>query len=154
MLDQSALTAADIMTRDVVTVRPHTSLIHVAKLFAQKHISGAPVTDESGHLVGIVTEADLVRWHDGGTEKQAWWLGMLGEGFNLNPGFLDYVRSEQEKVRTVMHEDVVTVAPNTPLRDIARLIATKGVKRVPVLDGDKLVGIVARSDLVTALAAS
>ena len=152
MLETSTLTASDIMTRDVVTVVPHTSLIYVAKLLAQRHISGAPVLDESGQLVGIVTEADLVRWHDGDTEKQAWWLHMLAEGFNLNPSFLDYVRSEQDKVRHVMHTEVVTVAPETAVSEIAGLMTQKSIKRVPVLRDGKLVGIVARSDLVKALA--
>jgi len=152
MLETSTLTAADVMTRDVVTVRPHTSLIYVAKILGQRHISGVPVLEESGQLAGIVTEADLVRWHDADADKQAWWLHMLAEGFNLNPSFLDYVRSEQDKVRNVMHTEVVTVAPETPVSEIARLMTKKSIKRVPVLRDGKLVGIVARSDLVKALA--
>lgn len=153
MLEGSKLTAADIMTREVATVLAHTSLIYVAKLLAHRRISGVPVVDEAGAVVGMVSEADLVRWHDHDADKQAWWLQMRAAGFNLEPGFLDYVRSEQEKVRTVMTHTVASVAPETPVAEIARLLVEKAIKRVPVLDDGKLVGIVSRSDLVRALAA-
>lgn len=152
MLDGSKLTAADIMTKDVVTVYPHTSLIYVAKLLADRHISGMPVVDEDGHVVGLVSEADLVKWHDHDTEKRAWWLNMLAEGRSLEPGFLDSVRSEQEKVRTVMHSEVVSVEPTTPVAQVAQLLADKAIKRVPVIHEGKLLGIVSRGDLVRVLA--
>jgi CBS domain-containing protein len=152
MLESSTLTASDIMTHEVITVAPHTSLIYAAKLLAKNHISGVPVVDDNGKIVGIVSEADLVRWHDHDGEKQAWWLDMLGEGFNLEPGFLDFVRSEQGKVRVVMKTDVVAIGPSMPVNDIARVLTEKSIKRVPVTENGKLLGIVSRSDLVGVLA--
>ena len=143
MLEASNLTAREIMTRDVVTVFPHTSLRYVAKLLAEHHISGVPVVDDDHNLIGIVTENDLLQWSDEPSEKQAWWLNMLAEGFELAPEFLDIVRSEREKVRTVMKVDVATVAEEMPVADIAKLLI-----------GAKLVGIVTRADLVRALANS
>jgi CBS domain-containing protein len=154
MLEGSKLTASDIMTRDVATVFPHTSIRFVAKLFAERHISGAPVVSENGDLLGVVSEADLIRWHDGGSQKQAWWLHMLAEGFPLSPDYLDYVRSEQEKVRGVMSTELITVKPETPVSDVAALFAEKAIKRVPVVNGGKLVGIVSRGDLIKVLAES
>ena len=154
MLEASNLTAREIMTRDVVTVFPHTSLRYVAKLLAEHHISGVPVVDDDHNLIGIVTENDLLQWSDEPSEKQAWWLNMLAEGFELAPEFLDIVRSEREKVRTVMKVDVATVAEEMPVADIAKLLIGKGIKRVPVVQGAKLVGIVTRADLVRALANS
>src|SRR5579864_3636883 len=99
MLEGSRLTARDIMTRDVVTVSPHTSLRYVAKLLAGRHISGVPVVDDDGQVVGIVSENDLLQWSDQPGEKQAWWLNMLADGFELSADFLDVIQSEREKVR-------------------------------------------------------
>ena len=152
MLEGSRLTARDIMTRDVVTVFPHTSLRYVAKLLAGRHISGVPVVDDDGQVVGIVSENDLLQWSDQPGEKQAWWLNMLADGFELSADFLDVIQSEREKVRGVMKTDVATVTEDTPATDIAKLIVAKSVKRVPVVRNGKLVGIVSRADLVRALA--
>lgn len=154
MLDGSQLTARDIMTREAITVFPHTSLRYVAKLLAEHHISGVPVVDDQHLLVGIVSEGDLLEWADEPSEKQAWWLNMLADGFELAPDFLDVVRSEREKVRTVMKTDVATVAETTPVADIAKLLVAKSIKRVPVVHGRKVVGMVTRADLIRALANS
>ena len=154
MLEQSNLTAREIMTRDVITVFPHTSIRYVAKLLIEHHISGVPVVDDDHRLVGMVSENDLLNWSDAPSEKQAWWLNMLAEGSELSPDFLDAVRCEREKVRTVMKTDVVTVAEDTPVAEIARLMVSKSIKRVPVVRGKTVVGVVARTDLVRALANS
>ena len=154
MLEGSKLTAADVMTRDVVTVFPYTSLRSVAKLLAERKISGVPVVDDDRHVVGIVSENDLLQWSDAPPEQQAWWLNMLAEGFELSPDFLDVVQSDREMVRRVMKTDIATVTADTPLAEIAKLISTKGIKRVPVVRDGTLVGIVSRADLVRALASS
>jgi CBS domain-containing protein len=154
MLEDLNLTAADVMTKDVVTVHPHTSIRYLAKLLANRHISGAPVVDDDGKLVGMVSEADLMRWRDGGAEKQAWWLTMIAEGAPLNPDYLDFVRAEQEKVRTVMSSDPVCVSCTTSVTEVARVITDRNIKRVAVIDNGRLVGVVSRSDLVRALALS
>ena len=152
MLEASKLTAGDIMTRDVITVFPHTSLRYVAKLLAENHLSGLPVVDDARHVVGIVTENDLLKWSDEPGEKQTWWLDMLAEGNQLAPDFLDLVRVEGEKVRTVMKTDVATITESLPVTDTAKLMVAKSIKRVPVLRNSKLVGVVSRADLVRAFA--
>ena len=154
MLEESSLTAGDIMTRKVTTVFPHTSLRYVAKLLWEHHISGVPVVDDDHHVVGIVSENDLLQWSDEPSEKQAWWLNMLAEGFELAPDFLDIVRSEREKVRTAMKTDVMTIGEAVSVADIAKLMVSKGIKRLPVVRDGRLVGIVTRADLVRALAQS
>jgi CBS domain-containing protein len=151
MLDLD-MKAADIMTRDVVTVPPHASIRYVAKVMAERHVSGLPVVEESGRLVGMVTEGDLISWRGGSGEGEAWWLDMLAEGFEIAPDYLDAVQGEREKVRNVMKTDLVTATESTPLIAVARLMTERKVKRLPVLRDGKLVGIVARADLVRAFA--
>jgi CBS domain-containing protein len=154
MLETSTLTAGDLATRDVVTVHPHTSLLFAAKLMAKNRISGVPVVDEENRVVGMVSEGDLLGWRDEPSEKQAWWLNMLSEGFDLSPDFLDVVKSEREKVRNVMHSDVVTVDEQATAERVAKILIEHGIKRVPVVRDGRLVGIVSRADLVAALAKS
>jgi signal-transduction protein with cAMP-binding, CBS, and nucleotidyltransferase domain len=100
----------------------------------------------------MLSEGDLVRWHEGHTEKQAHWLDMLAEGTDLAPAFLEGIREQRHKVKSVMAHDAATVVEDTPAREIARLMCDRNIKRVPVVRDGKLVGIVARSDLVRALA--
>jgi CBS domain-containing protein len=152
MLDEVLLTAADVMTRDVAAVHPETSLLDAVKLMAKRHISGMPVLDGTGTVVGMLSEGDLVRWHEGYSERQTRWLDMLAEGTELAPEFLAGVREQNRKVATVMSPGAITVNETTPARDIARLMYADSINRVPVLRDGKLVGIVARSDLVRALA--
>ena len=152
MLDEAVFTAADLMTRDVAVVHPETSLLEAVKLMAKRRISGVPVVDDAGTIVGVMSEGDLVRWHEGYTERQARWLDMLADGFQLAPEFLEGIQEQLRKVKSVMSAGVTTVTEDTPARDMAHLMHTKNIKRVPVVRDGKLVGIVARSDLVRALA--
>ena len=152
MLDETVLTAGDLMTRDVAVVRPETSLLEAVKLMAHHHISGVPVVDDAGTIVGMLSEGDLVRWHQGYTERQLRWLDMLAEGTELAPDFLVGIQEQHRKVKSVMSPGVTTVTEETRARDIARLMHAKNIKRVPVVREGQLVGIVARSDLVRALA--
>jgi CBS domain-containing protein len=152
MLDEAGVTAADIMTRDVAMVNPETPLLAAVKLMASRRISGMPVVDDTGTIVGMISEGDLVRWHEGYTEKQAHWLDMLADGFQLAQSFLEGVRTERHKVKAVMSPGCVSVSETMLARDIATLMHSKGIKRVPVLRDGTLVGIVARSDLIRALA--
>lgn len=152
MLDEAIFTAGDLMTRDVAVVHPETSLLEAVKLMAERRISGMPVVDAKGAIVGMLSEGDLVRWHEGYTEKQIRWLDMLAEGGNLAPIFLAGIRDQHHKVRTVMAKGATTVTEDTPARDIAQLMCVENIKRVPVVRDGQLVGIVARSDLVRALA--
>ncbi len=152
MLDEAIFTAGDLMTRDVAVVHPETSLLEAVKLMAQRHISGMPVVDDAGKIVAMMSEGDLVRWHEGYTERQMRWLDMLADGCQLAPDFLKGIQEQQRKVRTVMSAGVTAVTEDTPARDVAHLMYEKNIKRVPVVRDGKLVGIVARSDLVRALA--
>ncbi len=154
MLENSALTAADLMTREVITVHPETGLREAALRMVKARISGLPVVDDANRVVGIVSEGDLVRWTEELSPKQAWWLNMLAEGFDLAPEFIEQIRSVHAVVRAAMHTDVITVEESTPARDIARMMSEHHFKRVPVVKDGKLVGIVARADLVKALAQS
>jgi CBS domain-containing protein len=152
MLDEVVFTAADLMTRDVAVVHPETSLLEAVKLMARRRISGVPVVDDAGNIVGMMSEGDLVRWHEGYSERQARWLDMLADGFELAPAFLEGIREQNRKVKTVMSAGATSVTEDTPAREIARLMYAKNVKRVLVVREGKLVGIVGRSDLVRALA--
>src|ERR1700760_4430182 len=102
MLDEAAYTAGDLMTRDVAVVHPDTSLLEAVRLMAGRHISGVPVVDDSGIVIGILSEGDLVRWHEDYSDRQARWLDMLADGFHLAPEFLNGVREQHRKVKTVM----------------------------------------------------
>jgi CBS domain-containing protein len=152
MLDEAPVAARDLMTRDVVVVHPESSLLEAVKLMARHRISGLPVVDDAGNIVGMISEGDLVRWHEGYTEKQARWLDMLAEGTELAPSFVQAIHAEHHKVKAVMSPGAATVTEDTPAREIASLMTGRSIKRVPVLREGKLVGIVARSDLVRALA--
>ena len=152
MLDEAVYTAGDLMTRDVAVVHPETSLLEAVQLLAQRHISGMPVMDDAGAVIGMMTEGDLIRWHEGFSERQARWLDMLAEGEELAAEFLEGIHEQYRKVKSVMSPSVAAVTEDTMARDVARLMYAKNIKRVPVLREGKLVGIVARSDLVRALA--
>jgi CBS domain-containing protein len=152
MLDEAAYTAGDLMTRDVAVVHPDTSLLEAVKLMARRRISGMPVLDDSGAIVGMMSEGDLIRWHEGYTERQARWLDMLADGTELAPAFLNEIQERHRTIKSVMSAGATTVTEDTLAREIALLMYAKNIKRVPVLRDGKLVGIVARSDLVRALA--
>ncbi|HEX7217800.1 MAG TPA: CBS domain-containing protein [Burkholderiales bacterium] len=144
--------ASDIMTSPVITVNPQTKVRHIAALLLRHAISALPVL-ERGELVGIVSEADLLHRHELGTEARprgAWrWLRLL----SVADSSAEYVKSHATRARDIMTAHVVCVAPETPLAEIASLLEKRGVRRVPVLERGRLVGIVSRSDLVQALAA-
>ena len=152
MLDEAAYTAGDLMARDVAVVHPDTSLLEAVKLMAQRRISGMPVVDHSGAIVGMLSEGDLICWHEGYTERQARWLDMLAAGTEIAPAFLKEIQEHRRKVKSVMSAGATTVTEDTLAREIALLMYAKNIKRVPVLRDGKLIGIVARSDLVRALA--
>ena len=88
--------AASVMTRDVITVGPNATVAEVAAMLAKHDISAVPVCDEDGALLGMLSEGDLMRPFGAANEmRRAWWLGMLAEGTDLAPEFLDYIRSGQ-----------------------------------------------------------
>ena len=140
---------ADIMTKPVITVTPQTRVAEAARLMLQHRISGLPVLDDAGRVVGIVTEGDLLRRSELGTERQrARWVEML-----IGPGRLaqQYVDAHARLVGEVMSEDVAFATSETTLPGLVRLMEKRQVKRVPVIDNGRLVGIVSRANLVRAL---
>src|SRR5690348_7791898 len=143
------MNAADLMTSPVVTVKPDAAIEYAAQLMLRHRVSGLPVTAGDGSLLGIITEGDLLRRAETGTEKRhARWVSLL-----IGPGRLaqEYVHAHGRKVGDVMTEHVITVTPETPICDLVGLMETKHVKRLPVVDQGRLVGIVSRADVMAAV---
>ncbi|HZQ12953.1 MAG TPA: CBS domain-containing protein [Pseudolabrys sp.] len=141
--------AKDIMTRTVVSVDPDATVLQAARLMLQHHISGLPVVDRAGRLVGVLSEGDFLRRGETHTERRrSRWLEFL-----MGPGRMaaDYVHSHGSKVSEVMTPDVKTVSDDASLEDIVALMEKHRIKRVPVLRAGKLVGIVTRSNLMHAM---
>ena len=147
--------AREIMTADVVSVAPETSTREVARLLVARGISAVPVVDATGSPIGMISEGDLISRNDSDRRaRRDWWLTLLAEGEELHPDFLATLRDSVQPVRDVMSSPVVTVGEDTELSDIARLLVSHRIKRVPVVRDGRVVGIVSRADLVRALAAS
>jgi CBS domain-containing protein len=150
-----SLNAASIMTRNVVTVGPDATVAEVAALLAEHEISAVPVCGRDGTVLGMLSEGDLMRPFGAANEmRRAWWLGVLAEGTDLAPEFLEYIRADKRRAADLMTRDVVSAAKTTTAAEIADLIGIHHIKRVPILREGKLVGIVSRADLVRALAHS
>ena len=142
--------AMDVMTSKVITVDENASVTTVAKLLAERGISAVPVVDSENRVIGMVSEGDLLHRAETGTERrQSWWLEMMASTNRLAG---DYIKSHSGNVKDVMTRDVLSVTETTSVADIAILLETNRIKRVPVLRDGKLVGIVSRANLVRALA--
>ena len=145
--------ARDVMTSSVVSVTPETKVHELAQLLVQHRISAAPVVDSDGTVVGMISEGDLLHREEIGTEKRnrgSWWLDMLGS----DGGAADYIKSHALTVGQIMSRDPVCVSEDTSLAEIAAVLESRHIKRVPVLRDGRLVGIVSRSNLVQALASA
>ena len=141
--------AEDVMTRDVISIDPDATVLQAARLMLQHHISGLPVIDKDGNLVGVLSEGDFLRRRETKTERRrSRWLEFL-----MGPGRIaaEYSHSHGSKVSEVMTTDVQTVDEVTPLEDIVELMERRRIKRVPVLCGGQVVGIVTRSNLMHAM---
>ena len=143
--------AVDIMTRRVITIREDATVRDAARLMLQDDLSGLPVVDHDGKLVGIVTEGDLLRRVETGTEvRRPKWLEFL-----IGPGVLadEYVRTHGRRLSEVMTKQVVTSGEDSELEDIVRLMERKRIKRVVILRDGKIVGLITRNNVLQALAA-
>lgn len=146
------MNASDVMTVRVVTIEPDETVQAAAKLMLERGISALPVVDKSGRLIGIISEGDLVRRTETGTErKSSWWLNFVSGADQLA---YDFVKAHGTKVSDVMTREVVAAKPDTPLRDVARLLESNRIKRVPVVEEDLVIGVVSRANLLQALASA
>jgi CBS domain-containing protein len=142
--------AHHIMTQHVISIDADASIVDAAKMMLRYHISGLPVIGASGKLIGIVSEGDFIRRAEIGTEaKRGRWLKFL---FGTGRIAADFVHAHGRKVGEIMTPNPLTVTEDTPLDKIVRIMESSGVKRLPVLRGDRLVGIVTRSDFLATVA--
>jgi CBS domain-containing protein len=146
-----AMKVADIMVKDVVSTGPEAPVREVAALMLERRISGLPVVDGGGRVVGIVSEGDLIRRPEIGTDRaKAGWLHLfIGDEERAR----EFVKSHGRRVREIMTQPAISVAADAPLDEVVRLMEHHHVKRLPVLQGGKLAGLVTRADLLRALVA-
>ena len=142
--------AHQIMTRPVFTVLPDATILEAANLMLRRHISGLPVVDATGKLVGIVSEGDFIRRSEIGTQRKhgRWLKFFLGAGRAAT----EFVHENGRRVSEVMTRDLLTITEETPLEEIVTLMQKNEVKRLPVMRGEKLIGIVSRANLLQAVA--
>ncbi|HMJ31102.1 MAG TPA: CBS domain-containing protein [Xanthobacteraceae bacterium] len=142
--------AHQIMTRPVITVSAEATIVEAANTMLQRHVSGLPVVDAAGKLVGIVSESDFSRRGEIGTQRKR---GRFLK-FILGPGqaATDFVREHGRKVAEIMTPEPLTIAEDTPLGEIVALMEKHNVKRLPVTQEDRIVGIVSRANLLQAVA--
>ncbi len=142
--------AKDVMTHSVLTVSPGTPVDEIARLLLERHISAVPVVDAANRILGIVSEGDLMRRPETGTERRlSWWLRIVADRDTLAR---EYTRSHGSDAQSIMTRHVVTVNEDAELADIAQLLEKKRIKRVPVVRDGRLVGIVSRANLLQGLA--
>lgn len=139
----------DIMTSPVITVTPDMRLRDVAELLVSNRISAVPVVDQAGKVVGMISEGDLIHREETHTERrQSWWLELFTSDDALAQ---DYVKSHGRTAQDVMSRHVLSVAPSATPAHVANLLDKRRIKRVPVIEDGRLVGIVSRADLVRAM---
>jgi CBS domain-containing protein len=147
---EDAMKSGDVMTRQVVSIGPDDSVLQAVRLMLQNRISGLPVVDADGKLIGIVTERDFLRRTELDTQHHGpRWLEFL-----VGPGRLatEYVRSSGRRISEIMTRDPKTISADTALEEVVSLMERHNVKRLPVVDDGRLVGIVSRANLLHALA--
>jgi CBS domain-containing protein len=142
--------AHQIMTRPVITVTPDTTIVEAATVMLQRHVSGLPVVDASGKLVGVVSEGDFIRRAEIGTGRRRgrWLRFILGPGKSAS----DFVHEHGRRVSEIMSTSPFTITEDTALAEIVALMEKNHVKRLPVMRGHQLVGIVSRANLLRAVA--
>jgi CBS-domain-containing membrane protein len=145
----TVMNAADMMSSPVVTIGPEATVRDAAWTMLTNRISAVPVLDGQGRLVGILSEGDLLRRAETGTQRRRSWWGMFG--VDSEELAAEFVKTHGRKVADVMSRNVITTGEDTPAPEIARLMETHGIKRVPIVADGKLVGIVSRADFLTAL---
>ncbi len=148
-------TVADVMTCDPITVRPETSITEVIQAIADRKISGLPVVDETGKLVGVISETDLM-WQETGVTPPAYIMILDSVIYLENPTRYqkDLHKALGQTAGEVMSRDPTTIAADKPISDAARVMHDRNIRRLLVLDTTgHLVGILTRGDIVRAMAA-
>ncbi|BAZ39480.1 hypothetical protein NIES4101_54330 [Calothrix sp. NIES-4101] len=149
-------TVADVMSHNPVVVRRETPLKEAIAILAERRISGLPVVDESGKLIGIISETDLM-WQETGVTPPAYIMFLDSVIYLQNPATYDrdLHKALGQTVGDVMTKNPITVPPDKPLRDAARLMHDKSIHRLPILDSEgQVVGILTRGDIIRAMAVS
>lgn len=146
------MNAIDIMVRDVATVTPDDTVADAIKLLISHDVSALPVVDDDHHVIGMISESDLVHREEIGTEKhRPWWLEALTPASTLAT---EFAKSHGRRVAEVMSTKVVSATEDTPLGEIANLLEKHRIKRVAILRDGKLVGMVSQSNLIQAIASA
>jgi CBS domain-containing protein len=141
-------TIEDVMTRELITVTPATPIHTAARLMAEHGVSGLPVVDEDGRLVGIISEGDLILRHRG-PRTRPWWRAFFDDGEQLAR---DFRKAVGATVAEVMTQPVISISPVWGLETAAAIMQNRGIGRLPVVLDGRLIGIVSRADLIKALA--
>jgi CBS domain-containing protein/ribosomal protein S17 len=142
--------AHQIMTPQVITVDADTTIVRAAHMMLRHHISGLPVVDAAGSLIGIVSEGDFIRRAETGTQhKRARWLTFLAGADRVAA---EFAHEHGRKVGEIMTPNPLTVAEGTPLDQVVQIMESNNIKRLPVMRGDRMVGILTRSDFLAAVA--
>lgn len=146
------MNASDIMTTDVITVTPSTTVREIATILLKHRISAVPVVDADNSVLGVVSEGDLMRRVETGTELQrSWWLNIFAPAHDIQ---VDFIKSHGRTAEQVMTRNLITVSSDTSLGEIATLLEKNRIKRVPVIEDGKIIGIVSRANLLHAFAAT
>jgi CBS domain-containing protein len=146
------MNARDVMASPVVTVKPSAPVAEAAKLMLENRISALPVVDDRGKVVGIVSEGDLLHRSEAGTElRRSWWLAGLTDEETLAA---EYVKAHARKVADVMTAKAITATPDAPVHELAALMEANAIKRLPIVESGRLVGIVSRANLLRAVASA
>jgi CBS domain-containing protein len=142
--------ASDVMVTQVISVEPDSNVQDVAELLLTNRISAVPVVDDTGRLVGMVSEGDLIRRDEADTTRdRPWWLQLI---IGRDVLAAEYVKEHSRRVADIMSRPVVSAQPDTPVADVATLLERHRIKRVPIVQDGKVVGIVSRANLIQALA--
>jgi CBS domain-containing protein len=156
MWPSMAMNASDVMVNDVITVKPTATVQEAAQVLLTNRISGMPIVDDSGAVVGMITEGDLIRRADADVWPKAWgppprrgWLKLLMDGDICDT---ECVTQQGRTVADIMTREIISVDPDTSVSDIATLVMRHRIKRVPVMRKGRLVGLVSRANLLQALA--
>ena len=149
-----AKTVADVMSRDVITVQPQTPLNQAIQILAERRITGLPVVDDAGKLVGVISETDLM-WQETGVTPPAYIMFLDSVIYLQNPTTYerDLHKALGQTVGEVMTTEAIVIKPEKPLQEAAKLMHEKHIRRLPVVDDTgKVVGILTRGDIIRTMA--